>query len=78
MRAVWKGVFFKLNNTLHKSSTLLNTTLKQKFSVHDGKTTRHLLVNRSMIGLKVGEFVFTRKVGVEHKKKKKNKKGKKK
>jgi hypothetical protein len=31
-----------------------------------------------MVGLKIGEFVFTRKMGVLHKKKLLNKKGKKK
>lgn len=69
MRAAWKGVFFKNSLYLHKSSTLLNTMLKKKFSIYDGKSVKNLVIDRNMIGLKVGEFVFTRKMGVLHKKK---------
>jgi ribosomal protein S19 len=76
MRSAWKGFFFKNQLVLHKSSTLLNTMLKQKFLVHDGRSSKALLVNQHMVGFKVGEFVFTRKMGVLHKKKK-IKKGKK-
>lgn len=50
--------------------------LKKKFSVHDGKSVKHITVERSMVGLKIGEFVFTRKMGVLHKKKVLKKKGK--
>lgn len=78
MRSVWKGSFFKNNINLHKSSTVLNTFFKKKVSVHDGKVDKNITVDRSMIGLKIGEFVFTRKIGVLHKKKKVlKKKGKK-
>jgi ribosomal protein S19 len=77
MRSVWKGVFLKNNSHLHKSSTLLNTMLKKKFLVHDGKVSKAITVERSMVGLKIGEFVFTRKMGVLHKKKVLKKKGKK-
>lgn len=77
MRAVWKGVFFKNNLHLHKSATLLNTMLKKKFNVYDGKSIKSVLIDRTMIGLKIGEFVFTRKMGVLHKKKVLKKKGKK-
>jgi ribosomal protein S19 len=51
--------------------------LKQKFLVHDGRSVKFLLVSEHMIGFKAGEFTFTRKMGVSHKKKK-IKKGKKK
>lgn len=77
MRSIWKGFFLKNNSTLHKSSTLLNTTLKKKISVHDGKSIKLLVVDRAMIGLKIGGFIFTRKMGVVHKKKVLKKKGKK-
>jgi ribosomal protein S19 len=63
---------------LDNSSTLLNTMLKQKLPVYDGKSFKLLVIERKMIGLKVGEFIFTRKIGVTHKKKILNKKGKKK
>jgi ribosomal protein S19 len=51
--------------------------LKKKFILHDGKSYKSVLIDRSMVGLKVGEFVFTRKMGVLHKKKSIKKKGKK-
>jgi ribosomal protein S19 len=77
MRAVWKGVFLKNNSYLDKSSTLLNTMLKKKFNIYDGKSVKTIMVDRAMIGLKMGEFVFSRKMGVLHKKKVLKKKGKK-
>jgi ribosomal protein S19 len=51
--------------------------LKKKFTLHDGKSYKSILVDRSMVGLKIGEFIFTRKMGVLHKKKVLKKKGKK-
>lgn len=78
MRSVWKGCFYKNNNNgLSKSSSVVNTMLKKKFILHDGKSYKPVLIDRSMVGLKVGEFVFTRKMGVLHKKKSIKKKGKK-
>jgi ribosomal protein S19 len=56
----------------------LTTLLKKTVSVHDGKTDKCITVDRTMVGLKIGEFIFTRKIGVLHKKKKVlKKKGKK-
>lgn len=69
MRSAWKGLFFKNNSNLHKSSSLPNTMLKKKVLIYDGKAHKNILIDRFMIGLKIGEFVFTRKVGVLHKKK---------
>jgi ribosomal protein S19 len=77
MRSVWKGCFYKNNNTLNKSSVVVNTILKKKFILHDGKSYKTVLIDRSMVGLKIGEFIFTRKMGVLHKKKVLKKKGKK-
>lgn len=77
MRSVWKGFF--LHNTLNgldKSSTVFNTMLKKRFPIHDGKSKKTVSIERNMVGLKIGEFVFTRKIGVLHKKKVLNKKGK--
>jgi ribosomal protein S19 len=51
--------------------------LKKKFNVYDGKSVKSVGIDRTMIGLKIGEFVFTRKMGVLHKKKVLKKKGKK-
>ncbi len=77
MRSIWKGHFYKNKKFLHKSSTLFNTMLKKKFYIYTGKEQKLFTVDRQSIGLKVGEFVFTRKMGIIHKKKDKNKKGKK-
>lgn len=78
MRSIWKGCFFKNNFTIDKSSVLFYTLLKKKFMVNDGRSVKKITVERNMIGLKIGEFIFTRKMGVLHKKKVLNKKGKKK
>jgi ribosomal protein S19 len=51
--------------------------LKKKFLIHDGKVSKAIIIERNMVGLKIGEFVFTRKMGVLHKKKVLKKKGKK-
>lgn len=69
MRSNWKGFFVHNSTTLDKSSILFNTMLKKKFNVHDGKTVKGVVIERWMIGLKMGEFIFTRKMGVLHKKK---------
>ncbi len=52
--------------------------LQKKFFVNDGRASKFFAIERNMVGLKMGEFVFTRKMGVLHKKKVLNKKGKKK
>lgn len=48
--------------------------LKKKFFLHDGKVKKIIFISRPHIGSKAGEFIFTRKVGVVHKKKKSKKK----
>ena len=32
--------------------------LKKKFTLHDGKSYKSILIDRSMVGLKIGEFAF--------------------
>lgn len=78
MRSVWKGNFIKNKKFLDNSSTLLNVHLKKTFSVYDGKNNKSIIIERSMVGHKIGEFVFTRKMGAIHKKKVKVKKSSKK
>ena len=51
--------------------------LKKQFDLHDGKLVKSIAINRDMVGLKIGEFVFTRKMGILHKKKNLKRKGKK-
>ena len=51
---------------------------KKKFTVHDGKALKNITINRFMLGLKIGQFVFNRKLGSINKKKKNDKRKKKK
>lgn len=71
MRSIWKGNFLNSSlNKISKSSVILRTFLQKKFVVNNGKLDCDFFVKREMVGFKVGEFVFTRKVNVVHKKKK--------
>jgi ribosomal protein S19 len=54
---------------IDKSSTIFNSFLKKKLIAYNGKELKELLIERGHIGRKVGEFVFTRKMGQIHKKK---------
>ena len=47
---------------------------KKKFTIHDGKDYKSVSISRFMLGLKIGQFVFNRKMGSIHKKKDKRKK----
>jgi ribosomal protein S19 len=42
---------------------------KKKLKVHDGKSLKILLISEGLLGLKAGEFTFSRKFGQLHKKK---------
>lgn len=77
MRSSWKGNFFKKNNTLDNSSTLFNTFFKKKFYVYTGKEKKQIFIDKEMVGLKIGQFILTRKMGAIHKKKEKLKRSKK-
>jgi len=48
--------------------------LKKKIQTYNGKIFKSFFVTREMLGLKVGEFIITRKFGKLHKEKKTNKK----
>lgn len=80
MRSKWKGNFINLkkNNLMGKNSMILNSFLRKEILIHNGKVIEPLIIKREMIGSKIGEFIFTRKIGVLHKKKNKNKMKKKK
>jgi ribosomal protein S19 len=56
----------------------LNVYLKKTFAVYNGKEKKLMVIERNMIGRKLGEFVFSRKMGTIHKKKVKIKKSSKK
>jgi ribosomal protein S19 len=77
MRSLWKGNFVDIKrNIINKSSVVLSTFLRTQFRVHNGKNIGKLLIKREMVGAKIGEFIFTRKMKVTHKKKDKKKKKK--
>jgi ribosomal protein S19 len=61
------------NKNISNNSLILNNFLRKSFLIYNGKSFNTLLVKREMVGLKIGEFLFTRKIGVLHKKKNKNK-----
>lgn len=74
MRSIWKGNFVRLKNkNLTNNSLILNSFLRKDICIYNGKTFNNLIIKREMVGLKLGEFIFSRKIGVLHKKKIKNK-----
>ena len=71
MRSVWKGYYLDIFKTKN-NNVILESFLEIK-KVYNGKLFSELILKKSMIGLKIGEFVFTRKINVIHKKKNKKK-----
>jgi len=57
----------KINNKngfkeLHiKSNTILPNFIDKSITVYNGKSFKNLLINKNMIGYKIGEFIRTRK-----------------
>jgi ribosomal protein S19 len=43
--------------------------LKKKIHFYNGKEKKFIFTEKLHVGLRLGEFCFTRKVGVNHKKK---------
>lgn len=90
-RSKWKVPFVDINiinkiklNPLSKTlytnsrnSIILKSFVGWTFFVHKGNEYSKILINNNMVGLKLGEFSFSRKIGNIHIKKI-NKKGKKK
>jgi len=78
MRSVWKGNILKQHgNIFFGNSTVLSSLFEKKILMYDGKQLKSFVITRGMLGLKVGEFVLTRKFGKLHKEKKISKKIKK-
>lgn len=74
MRSIWKGNFVNIKGkNISNNSLILNNFLRKSFITYNGKSFNELIIKREMVGLKLGEFIFTRKIGVLHKKKIKNK-----
>jgi len=49
--------------TKSRSSTIVSNFIGHIISIHDGKVFKRLLVTSNMVGHKVGEFIFTKKLG---------------
>lgn len=87
-RSIWKPSYvnYFLINTILKnkkrtiirtksrSSTILQSFIGLTFAVYNGRKYIKLYIDRKMVGHKLGEFSFTRKVGKIHEKKLKNSK----
>lgn len=85
-RSSWKVPFidYKLLNTIlnNKESSIKTnsrqTKILQSFVglnilVHTGKIYKKVYISEDMVGRKLGEFAYTRKIGNIHKKKEKKK-----
>lgn len=64
--------------TKSRASTIVENFIGRTIAVHNGKTSQHLVITEEMVGHKLGEFVFTKKIGKsihnsEHNRKKKEK-----
>jgi ribosomal protein S19 len=57
------------NNIIANNSYILNNLYKKKVKIYDGKNLKFFTITEGMLGLKAGEFVFSRKFGQLHKKK---------
>ena len=74
MNSILKNKNRSVIRTMSRSSTILPSFIGLLFEVHTGKTFTKFYIDEKMIGHKLGEFAFTRKVGKIHiKKTKKNK-----
>ncbi len=71
MRSKWKANYlvFKSPNFLSNSSVIFNSMLKKKIHFYNGKEKKFIFTEKLHVGLRLGEFCFTRKIGVNHKKK---------
>lgn len=60
-RSKRKGPFLSvINKSLKKNSTVTKRFINKKYNIHDGKKIVTVVVDKSMIGYKIGEFLSTR------------------
>lgn len=69
MRSKKKGYFIrnfnrnsKTNRTWARNCIISNSLINRNIGVHNGKQLINLKINRHMVGHKLGEFAFTRKI----------------
>jgi ribosomal protein S19 len=79
MRSIWKGFFNNQNLKTSLSNVILTNIIDETILLNNGRKNINFLIKSSMLYFKLGELIYTRKIGVKHKKKeKKNLKSKKK
>lgn len=89
-RSVWKGIFIarelytnyylnkEISYSFHKGNTVfIKNFLTFVFYVYTGKVFIELIGDINLSGFRLGQFVFTRKMGFVHKESKDKKKNKK-
>lgn len=83
VRSLWKPSYIEYNllediiknktrsviKTKARSSIILSSFVGLIFEVYTGKVYTKLHIKEKMVGHKLGEFVFTRKIGKIHEKK---------
>jgi ribosomal protein S19 len=86
MRSIWKGPY--INNYLYnniiqnrrimpikdRSSVIFSEMINKEFKVYNGYQFKKLKILETMVGYKLGEFVFAKKRCIYRKKKKGTKK----
>jgi len=79
-RSIWKGPYVstsliksKQTQVWTRNTTIIPSFVSQTLYVHNGQKFQQLFITDNIIGLKLGQFVLTRK-SVVHKKKKTKKK----
>jgi len=70
--AIIKNKSRTIIRTKSRSSTILESFIGMIFEVYTGRMYNKVYINEKMVGHKLGEFSFTRKLGKIHQKKVKN------
>lgn len=81
-RSKWKGPYIdsKLNlkenhvNLISRKCEIIPSFIGHSVSIYNGRTLKEIIINKDMVGYKLGEFNFTRAKFVFKKKKTKKKK----
>lgn len=75
-RVKYKGFFFKVNlkkdkkwvQVYNKSLTILPEYINEFISIYNGKTFINLKISNTMVGHKLGEYIYTKKRHIYRKK----------
>jgi ribosomal protein S19 len=70
-RSLWKLPYSKFpiqsNTIFHRDSFLDSTTLHKTFYISNGRNSTKKIINKYMLGCKIGEFAMTRKINPHRK-----------